>query len=391
MSALRGTAAVLMLVAFGGAVASVVVRFRNAHGEERQQLALFQPLRSRLQLAVDRLLYGDRSRPYEAIARLGRRLETAGSPQAALTGVVETVAQALRLPYAQIVLRSGAQEVPAASFGDPREELTAFPLVHRGEPVGTLLVAPRSPGEVLSAADRALLGDLARQVGVAAHAVQLTAELVRSRAQLVTAREEERRRLRRDLHDGLGPVLAGVTLGLDVARGCVRDDPAAAEDLLATMKTETSRAVDDIRRLVYGLRPPALDELGPWQALREQIARLSPGEGGVAVGLDCRPDDLADLPAAVEVAVYLIAVEALTNVVRHAGARTCVVRLARSSGSIELEVLDDGRGLPALPRPGVGTAAMRERASELGGSVRLEERPGGGTAVRAHLPLADAP
>lgn len=491
LAVFRGAAAVLMLVAFTGAVASVVVRLVRARGEERQQLkwfasvaalpplavllgiwsedavvvafvvvppviagaigvallryrlyaiepilnrtlvfslltavvaalyigtvsvlgavfaqrsdvlrslaatlliaAVFQPVRTRLQLVVDRLFYGDRSRPYDAVTRLGKRLETAGAPHTALPGVVETVAQALRLPYAEIVLRSGAGWVPAATYGTPRGEPLEFPLVHQGETIGKLLVAPRSPGEVLGPADRGLLADLARQVSVAAHAVQLTADLRRSRAQLVTAREEERRRLRRDLHDGLGPVLAGVTLGLDVARACVRADPAAAEELLTRLKHETQHAVDDVRRVVYGLRPPALDELGTCQALHEQIARLTQARDAVSIRLECDQDTLAALPAAVEVALYRIAVEAITNVVRHAHARTCIVRFFRTPHSIELEVLDDGRGLPPALRPGVGTAGMQERAQELGGSVALGPRPAGGTLLQASLPLPEAP
>lgn len=489
-AAIRGAAAVLMVVAFTGTIASVVVRLVRSRGEERQQLkwfasaavllplavlldvwseeavqiafllappliaaavgvavlryrlyaidiilnrtlvyailtaliavlyvstvavlgavftgrsdlvrslaatvlvaAVFQPLRTRLQLAVDRLLYGDRSRPYSAVTRLGERLETAGAPEAALPGVVETVAQALRLPYVEIVLRSGPDWVPAASYGVPVGDPVGFPLIHRGETIGRLLVAPRSPGEVFTPADRRLLTDLARQVSVAAHAVQLTAELQRSRAELVTAREEERRRLRRDLHDGLGPVLAGVTLGLDVARGCVRDDPAGAEAMLTGLKEETQRAVDDVRRVVYGLRPPALDELGACRALREHIARLTQGEDAVSIRLECGEDTLVALPAAVEVAVYRIAVEAITNVVRHAQARTCMVRIDRTGHGIGVEVVDDGRGLAHDFRAGVGTTGMRERAQELGGRVLLEPRPGGGTRLRAHLPLPEA-
>jgi signal transduction histidine kinase len=352
--------------------------------------AVFQPARTRLQLAVDRLLYGDRSRPYEAVTRLGKRLETAGAPQAALPGVVETVAQSLRLPYAEIVLRSGSRWVPAATWGTPHGEPIEFPLVHQGATIGKLLVAPRSPGEVLGSADRHLLTDLSRQVSVAAHAVQLTTDLLRSRAELVTAREEERRRLRRDLHDGLGPVLAGVTLGLDVAHGCVRADPAAAEDLIADLKRETQHAVKDIRRLVYGLRPPALDELGACQALREQVTRLTQADDAVSIRLECTEETLAALPAAVEVALYRIAVEAITNVVRHAQASTCVVRFPRTAHGIDIEVVDDGRGLPPDLRPGVGTGGMRERAHELGGSILLERRPSGGTLLHAHLPLPES-
>jgi signal transduction histidine kinase len=222
--------------------------------------------------------------------------------------------------------------------------------------------------------------------------VQLTADLQRSRGRLVSAREEERRRLRRDLHDELGPQLAGVGLQLEAARKLVRADPAAAEAMLDRLVRETQSAIAAIRRLAYELRPPALDELGLAGALRQQASRFASGNGASLGALNVSVDasgELDRLPAAVEAAAYRIALEALTNVARHAGASNCTVRIQRN-GVLQLEVLDDGRGLLPDHAAGVGLSSMRERAAELGGTCAIGPGPGGGTLVCARLPLAEA-
>ncbi len=352
---------------------------------------LFAPLRDRLQRGVNRLMYGERDEPYRALSRLGERLESALAPDAILHGVVETVARALKLPYAAVALKRGDGFETAAENGSPVGKLTVLPLVSQGETVGQLLVSPRSPREPLNPADRRLLDDLARQAGVAAQAVRLTADLQRSnqslqgvRERLVTAREEERRRLRRDLHDGLGPQLAALTLKLETARNRLGSDPLA-ETLLAELTQRTQAAVADIRRLVYALRPPALDELGLVSALAEQAAQYS--QNGLSVSVEA-PEQLPPLPAAVEVAAYRIVQEALTNVVRHARANACVLRIAldETAGVLCPDVWDDGHGLPSTLRQGVGLQSMRERAEELGGMCTVENMPAGGVRVRALLP-----
>jgi two-component system NarL family sensor kinase len=347
---------------------------------------LFQPLRERLQRAVNRLLYGDRAEPYAAMTRLGQRLETSLAPDAVLPTVVDTVAQALRVPYVAVELRRDDGFEPAAAHGQPSEDVLELPLSYRGETVARLLISARARGEGFNAADRRLLGDLARQAGVAAHAVRLTADLQRSRERLVSAREEERRRLRRDLHDGLGPTLASIALGLQLARDEHRRDPEMQDALLGRLTAETQRSIGEIRRLAYELRPPALDELGLVPALREQAAHLTGAADGLVVSMEA-PNELPALPAAVEVAVYRITLEALTNVARHAHAHSCAVSLM-VDGALELVVVDDGLGLPRDHRAGVGLASMRERAAELGGTCSVERRSAGGTRVRAHLPLA---
>ncbi len=349
--------------------------------------AALWPLHDRVQRRVDQLFYGDRGVPYEALARLGRRIEEAADTETALNSVVKTIADSLRLPYAALELRLGDGWSPAATYGEAPVKLVAFPLTFQGETVGRLLVGTRSRGEQLGPDDERLLADLARQAGPATHAVALRRALDASRAGLVTAREEERRRLRRDLHDGLGPTLAGLTLGLDTARARSAGQPEL-QDLLGRLKAETQRAVTDVRRIVYGLRPPTLDEFGLVGSLREEVGRLQYEAPSLTVTLDAPADGLADLPAAVEVACYRIVTEALTNVTRHAHATRCSVRLRLNHG-LDVDVCDDGVGLPQGWRAGVGIASMRERVTELGGELVIEPSLPHGTRITARLPAQE--
>jgi signal transduction histidine kinase len=351
---------------------------------------LFQPLRSRLQRGVNRLMYGERDDPYAVTSRLGRRLEAAIEPEAVLPTVTETIAQALKLPYVAILLKEGDGFRTATAYGSPKEESESLPLVYQREEIGRLVIAPRAPGEEFSATDYRLLEDLARQAEVAVHAVKLSTDLQHSRERLVATREEERRRLRRDLHDGFGPTLASLGLGLNVARKLMANEKLQdADGVLDRLEQETEETVADVRRLIYGLRPPALDDLGLIAALR-QLAE-SHGfviedegtrnrAGSVLFSLEA-PEELPSLPAAVEVAAYRIAQEALTNVARHARARNCGVHLAAdpASATLVLEIGDDGVGMPEGRRAGVGLSSMRERAEELGGRCDVESDPEGGT------------
>jgi signal transduction histidine kinase len=309
------------------------------------------------------------------------------------------VREALRLPYAAVTLRHAEGFATVVEVGTPVAGALRLPLAYQGEPVGELRLGPRAPGEPFSLADRRLLEDLARQAGVAVHAVRLTADLQRSRERLVSAREEERRRLRRDLHDGLGPALGAQRLKVGSARALYAHDPAAADALLAELETDLGAALTDIRRLVYDLRPPALDELGLVGAIRQGAAPYG-GRGdhtGGANGDRLRvevvaPERLPPLPAAVEVAAYRIAQEALTNVARHAHARTCQIRLSLDDTALRVAVTDDGVGLsePRAGSPrhtGVGLVSMRERAEELGGTCQVETPPQGGTQLLARLPV----
>ncbi len=347
---------------------------------------LAQPIRHRLQHGVNQLMYGERDDPYAVLSDLSQRLEAALAPEAVLPTIVDTVAQALKLPYVAITIRQGNEFSLAAAHGSPVGDPLTLPLIHQRVTIGQLLVAPRSSDTSFSPADWRLLQGIAHQAGVAAHGVRLTADLQCSREQLVTAREEERRRLQRDLHDGLGPSLASLTLKLDTARNLLAQDPAATSALLMELKAQTQAIVVDVRRLVYDLRPLALDQLGLVCAIREYAASLSDHDE-LQVSIEA-PEHLPSLPAAVEVVAYRIVQEALTNVVRHAQARTCTIRfLLDDTPLLYLEIRDDGHGLPPNYRPGMGMHSMRERAAELGGTCAIASLPSGGTLVWARLPL----
>lgn len=357
---------------------------------------LFAPLRDRLQRAVNRLMYGERHDPYAVLSQLGQQLELALEPDAVLPIILNTLKTALKLPYVAITLQQGDACLTAA-VGSAVTDTLVLPLVHEGQTLGALHVGHREGQSVFSGADKRLLGDLSRQVSIAARAVllreealQLAADLQQSRQHLVSAREEERRRLRRDLHDGLGPALASQGLILDAARQLLQRNPGAAEELLDELSRHMQAAVAEIRRVVYGLRPPALDELGLVGALSEQACRFEHRGTKISVTV---AQDLPPLTAAVEVAAYSIALEAMTNVVRHAHASICSVelRLEFDAGRevLMLEVTDDGRGLPETFNTGVGLHAMRERTAELGGHFEIKACPQGGTCVCVRLPLLE--
>jgi signal transduction histidine kinase len=338
-------------------------------------------LRTRLQRGVRRTVFGDRDDPYRALLALGDRLESSPASEEVPPAIVQAVSRALRVPHAEILLLGAdGTERPAAATGTPRGEPVSVPLVYGGERVGTLLVSPRSDAP-FDARDLRLLNGLATQAGAAVHSVQLTLALQHSREALVAAREEERRRLRRDLHDGLGPALAGIALQLRTAEHLL-DDPEQLRGLLRGIGDEARETTAEVRRLVYDLRPPQLDELGLTGALREQAGRFQ-GQLDVSVAA---PDELPPLPAAVEVAAYRIVTEALTNVARHAEASSCRVVLALN-GSLDISIVDDGRGIAADARHGVGLGSMRERAAELGGTCVIRPAAPRGTRVLARLPV----
>ena len=337
-----------------------------------------QPAHAFLRRRVERWVYGDRSDPGAALRRLSDRVEHAADTDRVLESVTESVADALKLKRVWVEL---ARDRTVAAPGD---HVVRLPLVHRGERLGDLAVDVPADRR-LSAADLALLHDLTRHAAVVVAAVQLAEDLRASRARLVTAREEERRRLRRDLHDGLGPSLAAIVLKLGAAQSRAGD--TERNHLLAEAREETRAAIAEVRRLVDDLRPPAIDEVGLLGAIRHRAATLSQ-----ASGLEVEvagPAAVPVLPAAVEVAAYRIATEALTNVIRHSDATSCRVRIA-VQGAFELTVTDNGHGAAPGSSPGVGWTSMTERAAELGGSCTITSRPEGGLVVRAVLPLPSA-
>ncbi|QBR93088.1 histidine kinase [Nocardioides euryhalodurans] len=347
---------------------------------------LYAPLRDRLWRGVRRLVLGERDNPYDVVAGLASTLETTGDGADQLAAVARAVATAFGVPYVRVEVDRGGGERLIATHGTAPAETRTLPITYRGDAVGRLVLPARGLRSRLSRRDEQLLGDLVRQAATAVRTGRLAAELQESRERLVVAREEERRRIRRDLHDGLGPALSGVVFRLESARLLVERDPAAAADHIEATSEHVQEVVADVRRLVHDLRPPALDDRGLVGALSQLGERVA--TGGLAVRVEAT--DLGPLPAAVEVAAYRIAGEALTNVARHAHASLCVVGLAVTDGDLVVEVVDDGRGIPADAEAGVGLVSLRERAAELGGNSEVTCPPGGGTVVRARLPMGSS-
>lgn len=330
------------------------------------------PLRSRLQTAVDQLIYGERGNPLEVASRVGRSLGVG------LREALDEIRMALRLPFVGVVIdgkpltTGGVLEGPSADF--PLEG-------------GTLVVGLRRGETRLDPADERILVLLSGPLSTAVHATILLEQLQLSRERLVVAREEERRRLRRELHDGLGPLLTGVALSADTAANLAGGAPdAALQEKLSAVRSDTRSAIQEVRRIVDNLGSPALDALGLVEALRIRAAQVSRRSDGAALRTVFEAGQLPPLPPAVEQAAYRIATEALTNVIRHSRAASVVVRLGADDAGLHCEVLDDG-GHTITWRPGVGIAGMRERSAQLGGSCEVGPGPRGGE-VRVCLPTA---
>jgi two-component system NarL family sensor kinase len=326
----------------------------------------FHPLQVVLRGTVDEALFGGRRDPLDAASRVAGGV--GDDPVAALRAIRE----ALVLPYAALTTPAGE----LAASGTSSTHTRSFPL----DGAGAQLVVGLRPGDLaLSSSDQHVLRLAAPLLAQTLRARALATDLQESREATITAREEERRRLRRDLHDGLGPRLSGIAFTSDAARNLVRTDPEAADALLKQLRADTTTAIEDIRRLVYAMRPPALDELGLVPALRQQATGL-PLRVELAV-----PPALPPLSAAVEVAAYRIVVEALANAVRHSSATMVTVMIRVEPDGLAVEVTDDGAaGGPWTM--GVGTASMHERAAELGGTLGAGPTPAGGR-VAALLPL----
>ena len=353
------------------------------------------PLRERLQRGVTRVVYGRWHEPYEVLAGLGQDLEAAADIDRLLDAAVTELTTGLDLRDVSVrdldrtVIAGTGSTAPSAgadAHAAAGPETASIPLLAYGTAVGSLTF--RAPDRPLSAAEERLLHDLARQLGGALHARLLRQDLQRARERLVLAREEERRRLRRDLHDGIGPALAGLTLKAETARALLPPGSDSASRQLHDLSEEIRRTVVDVRRLVEGLRPPALDELGLAGACAQAVERLTAGSG-LAASVQAS-DDLPALPAAVEVAAYRIVVEAVTNTVRHARARRCRVSIACIPAGLAIEVTDDGTGPAASGHHGHGLAIMRERAEELGGTVTVRDASPGVT-IQARLPAVTTP
>jgi len=376
--------------------------------------AAFAPLKEWLQRRVNRLMKGRHDDPYAVLLELGNRLLEPLAPDAMVKALAVQVQGALRLPYVGIAIEIEGEETFIAEAGERREGLDvhAFPIVYRGRSLGSLYALSRSSGEAFTADDERFMELLLRHAGPLVNNAdmlqgmrRLTEDLRESREKLVLAREEERRRIRNNLHDELAPRLAGLALKTATARKVVEREPAAASAILDDLGRDIRSSVSDIRALVNDLRPPALDEFGLIGAIRMRVDELSKTAGARAAAeggdrwtvfeVDA-PPELPPLRAAVEVAAYRIVTESAVNAWKHAEASVCRVTIdIEPEGRLIVEVSDDGVGVGAPKLPGwsgqagggIGLVSMRERAAEIGGEFAIGRGEGGGTRVWAALPL----
>jgi len=339
----------------------------------------------------------------DRLTKLGQQLSGMFDPNQIAPVITATICTALDVPYAALYLRrldtgdemlesqhaltpfpGGAAGLADIVLDPKRPSVYHFPILFHGEVLGTLVADTGDASRQLDDEETDAMGEFASHAAAAVRIVQLMEDVKRTRERVVLAREEERQRLRRNLHDGIGPTLAALMFRSGALRKLVTDNPEQAVAQLGEYREQLQGVITEIRRVVYNLRPPALDEIGMLRAIREQASQFSVDDLQVTVDA---PDTLPELHPAVEVAAYRIACEAMSNVARHAQAHHCQVYVRLSKTAFLLEVSDDGVGIPAGQAPGVGFVSMHERVSELGGLLVIESEPSRGTLVRTCLPM----
>ena len=349
------------------------------------------PLRDRLQGWVDRLVYGARRDPLGAVRRVGASVSAVSADS--LPAIAGSVADAVRASFVAItdadgaVLAKAGAGASAEAGADQRRAPLAYPLTVAGQQVGELVICPARGESAVPAADARVIAALIAPVAAIVHATQLTRRLAAAHDRTLAAAQQERSRIRRDLHDGLGPSLSGVALGLEAVQAALPGDTQTAAALTARMRTELVGAVEDVRRIIDELRPAALEDVGLVQALQERAASLAArSASGLTIQVRAT-EPMPGLPEQVEIAAFRIAEEAMTNVLRHARASRCQVCL-EVGDELVVSVSDDGVGLPGQPRPdGIGLTSMRQRAADLGGSCTVGPAEPSGIIVQARLPL----
>lgn len=328
---------------------------------------------------VDWLLYGSRNDAATASWQLAKGLEKFDDDKA-VTGLADALVDTLRLSYLQVVTEVDGTRTTVAAHGTAGVESTRFPITHAGVDLGQR--SARRRHTPLDVRDERLLQAAAAQLGVVLHANRLAAQLQRAREDLIFSREDERKKLRRELHDGMGPTLAGIRLGLEAADDALPADISRSQGLIEDVRADVGGLIEDVRRVVDGLRPPLLDEVGLVGALTQRANVFADMAGWI---MHLESDPLPALPAAVEVVAFRIGSEALTNVARHARATRCDIHFGVSGGSFVMGISDDGSG-GAVPGKGTGLASIHDRATELGGSVTIDSHEKG-TTLQVRLPL----
>jgi signal transduction histidine kinase len=341
---------------------------------------LVLPAATFLRRAVDRFVLGERADPLTLVDRVGAGLEVVTHDP--VPSMLEAVATAAGASYAQVTDQHARELAAVGTYAEPTLDL---PLRHGGDQLGALKVGPRHGQHRIDEDDARLVAALAPHLAVVVRSQRLTEELAQERQRVTAATLAERDRLRRDLHDGLGPSLSGIALGLQAASSALHRDPTAVAELLDRTRSEADSAVREIRRVIDGLRPAALDRQGLVGAVQETASALGIGQpGGPKFAL--RTQGLTLLPPEVEEAAFRIIAESLTNVARHSSATNCTVRLEQHNADLSVGVVDDGTGIVPRTSNGHGLESMRRRAADLGGWVLVERGQPQGTVITALLP-----
>ncbi len=330
------------------------------------------------------LIFGQQDNPYALPSMISQQLRGTQNPELTLPDIAESIATALHLPYIAFELDGDGRKVFTYGSPQPRAARHLFPLQYLDQLMGRLIASGRSANYPLSQSDHHILQEIAQQIGIALYLASMTEVLQSSREQIVVAREEERRRIRNDLHDGLAPTLSSFQLQLGAIRKLMFENPEEAEIILQELSGDLKHATGEIRELVYDLRPPMLDELG----LIEAIQNLGILDTHTQLELDV-PDPLPPFSAATEVALYRIVTEAVHNVAKHANATRCTVRITTDPEVLSLTITDNGQGMPTGHSDSIGQQSMRERASELGGAFSIQPVDPSGTCVEVRLPWRD--
>ncbi|GAA1427728.1 hypothetical protein GCM10009616_05710 [Microlunatus lacustris] len=341
-----------------------------------------QPSRLWLQRRIATLVHGQAHDAQTVAARMGSELARATSTDDLLRSLVESVGSTLRLESATLL----SDDTVLARWGRPTSVPQLVELRHGDEPIGRLAVT-LPPGESFGARGAAALQELSVVLASGLTLARSVWQLEAARDRLTSARLQERQVIRRELHDGLGPWLAGLRLGLRGVANTVERDPATAVAMLSALQAELDQRIDDVRSVARNLLPPVLDELGLAAALAEMVAR----HRGSGLAVELVTTNLEGLPPAVAAAGYAIASEAVINVQRHAGVDACRLEAGVLDGALTITCTDAGSGVADGAPPGVGTRSMRERAEELGGTVTTTGREPQGTRVQARLPVVRRP
>jgi signal transduction histidine kinase len=357
----------------------------------------FQPAHRGAQRLANRLVYGERATPYEVLAQLGDRLAGEYAADDVLDRIAAALAGGIGADRVVVWLNSGDELRPAAVWPSgaraapiaasaaaltaTEEGMRSFPVRHQGEMLGAIGVH-KPPSDPLTPADEKLVGDLAAQAGLVLRNARLIEDLRASRRRLVTAQDEERRRLERNIHDGAQQQLVALTVKARLAEQLIDRDLAKARDLVAEIGAETTGTLEDLRDLARGIYPPLLADKGLAAALKAQARKA-------AVPVAVEADGVGRFDREVEAGVYFCVLEALNNVAKYAGASHVDVRLWRQDREVVFEVRDDGVGFdPAASGYGTGLRGMADRLEALGGTLEVQSAPRAGTKILGRVPAA---